>query len=111
MINNLTEFFLGKQMESVKGEELKKALETTITEEKKNLEQFKSLLSHCKTQIDAINRIQSSGSAPHDLLKKKKAFEGEQIIVNVAAQCQLCSFETKEKTNIRGHGWRQRHLL
>lgn len=95
--SNLTDFILGKLMESVQGEELQKALKATIEDEKQCLEQFKILLSHCKTQIDAIIIIEASGKSTHDLLKKKRAFEEEQIIVNVAAQCQLCSFETKEK--------------
>lgn len=96
-MDDYTSFFLGQRMDSVDGEELKKALERTISEEKLCLEQFKIQISHCKNQISAINKALSSGRGSQDLVIKKKAFEEEKTILNVAAQCQLCSFETKEK--------------
>ena len=91
------DLFLEQMMESSNGEELKAALESTIAEEKLCLEQFKIQIEHCRKQIKAIDKLMASGKTSHDLMVKKTAFEEEQIILNVAAQCQLCSFETKEK--------------
>lgn len=92
-----TEFFLESKMDSAEGEELKAALEKTIAEEKLCLEQFKFQINYCKKQILAINKILATGRGTHDIVIKRKAFEENQTILNVAAQCQLCSFETKEK--------------
>ena len=89
--------FLEQRMDSSDGEELKAALEATIAEEKLCLEQFKIQINHCRKQIKAIDKLLATGKASHDLTVKKKVFEEEQIILNVAAQCQLCSFETKGK--------------
>ena len=96
-MGDCTEYFLERKMDSADGEELKKALERTIAEEKLCLEQFKIQINHCKKQINAINKMLASGRSTQDLVMKKKAFEDEKTILNVAAQCQLCSFETKEK--------------
>lgn len=96
-MSDYTEYFLEGKMDSSEGEELKAALEATIAEEKLCLEQFKFQINHCIKQINIINKVISAGKGSHDLVMKKKAFEEEKTILNVAAQCQLCSFETKEK--------------
>ena len=84
-------------MNSSDGKDLKEALISTITEEKLCLEQFKNQLNFCKEQIVTINQIKTSGRFIENLEFKKKAFEEHQTILNVAARCQQCSLETKEK--------------
>ncbi len=84
------EFYLEKKIDSVDGLELKAALKKSITEEKLCLDLFKSEIRHCKNQITMINNVLATGRGDHDMIIKKNAFEDEQIILNVAALCQLC---------------------
>ena len=96
-MGDYTEYFLKSKMDSAEGEELKAALEATIAEEKLCLDQFKFQINYCKKQISSINKDLTTGRGTHDMVIKRNAFEENQTILNVAAQCQLCSFETKEK--------------
>lgn len=96
-MGDFIDLFLERRMDSEDGKELKLALESKIAEEKLCLDQFKIQINHCKKQIVAINKSLANGRDSQDLMIKKKAFEEDLMILNVAAQCQLCSFETKEK--------------
>lgn len=89
------ECFLEIKMDSSDGDELRVALEGTITEEKQCLEQFKFQIDYCQKQIDTINSRVSNGGPTHDLMVKKRAFEEQKFILNVAGQMQRCSYETK----------------
>lgn len=87
--------FLEQRMDSSDGEVLKAALENTISEEKKCLEQFELQIKICRGKIAEIdNRIARNGQT-HILMQMKRALEEQEFIVNTAAQCQQCSFETK----------------
>lgn len=82
-------------MDSSDGEELKAALESTIAEGKKCLGQFELQIRICRDKLAEINdRITSTGPT-HTLMTMKRAFEEQEFVINVAAQCQQCSYETK----------------
>ena len=87
--------FLEQRMDSADGVELKKALETTIEEEKKCLEQFELQIRICEIKLAEINSKIAEIGQTHTLMQMKRAFEEQKYIVNTAAQCQQCSFETK----------------
>lgn len=91
------DLFLSQRMNSLEGESLKVSLEQAIAEEKRCIDQFKIQIDYCKKQIKILDESLASGRVSCDLAIKKNAFEKEQVILNVAAQCQLCSFEIKEK--------------
>lgn len=89
------ESYLKALMDSPEGDELRKSLEYTIVDEKQCLDEFKNMISHCQRQLSVIdNRISEYGPTKV-LMAKQRAFEEEQIILNVAALTQQCSFETK----------------
>ena len=85
------ESYLGSLMSSPQGNRMKKALETTISDQERCLGEFRTILSHCENQLSLINRR----TLTKDLMTKKRAFEEEKIIVNVAALAQQCSYEIK----------------
>ena len=89
------DLFLEQRMNSVDGEEIKSKLEAAIDEEKKCLDSFKFQIDYCQKQIASINKIFASKGCSHDLIVKKRAFEEYKAILNVAAQIQECSYETK----------------
>lgn len=87
--------FLEQRMDSVDGDELRCALEAIVKEEKVNLELFRLQINHCRNQISIINSKIASGNPTHYLMTNKRAFEEQVFILNVAAQAQQCSYETK----------------
>lgn len=89
------DLFLEKHLESAEGAELKKALESTIEEEKRCLEQFQLQIRICRGKLTEINASITRNGQTHTLMQMKRAFEEQEFIVNTAAQCQQCSFETK----------------
>lgn len=82
-------------MDSSDGAELKDVLESTIEDEKKCLEQFELQINICRNKIAGIDESISKTGAMQILMQRKRAFEEQEYIVNTAAQCQQCSFETK----------------
>lgn len=82
-------------MDSSDGEELKAALEATIAEEKLCLEQFELQIRICRDKLAEINARISSVGPTHKLMAMKRAFEEQEFVINVAAQLQQCSYETK----------------
>lgn len=89
------EYFLEKLMESSKGNRLGDVLEGTIAEEKKCLEQFELQISICRSKLKEINDRISLVGPTHSLMTMKRVFEEQECIINVAAQFQQCSYETK----------------
>lgn len=89
------DIFLEQRMDSSDGEDLKTALENTIAEEKKCLEQFELQIKICRGKIAEIDERIARNGQTHTLMQMKRAFEEQEFIVNTAAQCQQCSFETK----------------
>lgn len=82
-------------MDSSDGKEIKTALESTIIEEKKCLEQFELQIKICREKLNGINARISSVGPTHALMTMRRAFEDQEFIINVAAQAQQCSYETK----------------
>lgn len=89
------DLFLEKHLESAEGAELKKALESTIEEEKRCLEQFELQIRICRGKLTEINASIKRNGQTHTLMQMKRAFEEQEFIVNTAAQFQQCSYETK----------------
>ncbi len=89
------DIFLQKRFDSSEGEELNAALESTIAEEKKCIEQFELQIKICKSKIAEINERISAIGPVHSLMLMKRAFGEQEFIINVAAQTQQCSYETK----------------
>lgn len=87
--------FLEQRMDSSDGEELKAALEATIAEEKLCLEQFELQIRICRDKLAEINARLSSVGPTHKLMAMKRGFEEQEFVINVAAQSQQCSYETK----------------
>lgn len=87
--------FLEQRMDSSEGEELKATLEATIAEEKLCLEQFELQIRICRDKLAEINARLSSVGPTHRLMAMKRAFEEQEFVINVAAQSQQCSYETK----------------
>lgn len=87
--------FLEQRMNSSDGEELKAALEASIAEEKLCLEQFELQIRICRDKLAEINARISSVGPTHKLMAMKRAFEEQEFVINVAAQSQQCSYETK----------------
>lgn len=87
--------FLEQRMYSADGEELKAALEATIAEEKLCLEQFELQIRICRDKLAEIDARISSVGPTHKLMEMKRAFEEQEFVINVAAQSQQCSYETK----------------
>ena len=87
--------FLEQRMDSLDGEELKSALEATITEEKLCLEQFELQIRICRDKLAEINVRISSVGPTYKLMAMKRGFEEQEFVINVAAQSQQCSYETK----------------
>ena len=94
-MNNYLDYFLEQRMNSADGEEIKGALEAISIEEKKCLELFKIQISHCQQQLALIGERITAGWHTHELMVKKRAFEEQEYVLNVAAQIQQCSYETK----------------
>lgn len=94
-MKNYLDWYLQQKFDSTYGEGLKAVLESTIEEEKACLELFEIQINICKNKITEIEHRIFSGGAIYDLMDKKRAFEEQQFILNVAAQCQQCSYETK----------------
>lgn len=89
------ESYLKALMDSPEGDQLRKSLENTIAEEERCLDEFKKMLSHCQGQLSLIDKSISEHGPSKVMMAKKRAFEEEQILLNVAALAQQCSFETK----------------
>lgn len=89
------DLFLEYNLKSLEGAEIKTALDSTIAEEKQCIELFKFQIKHCKQQIENINKVVDAGGANEDLMTKRRAFEDELLILNVAALAQRCNIETK----------------
>lgn len=94
-MDNFIDMFLEQRMDSADGDELRYALETIVKEEKVNLELFRFQINQCRKQISIINSKIASGNPTHYLMTNKRAFEEHEFILNVAAQAQQCSYETK----------------
>ena len=94
-MNNYLDYFLEQRMNSVDGEEIKGALETVSIEEKNCLELFKVQIRHCQQQLALIGERIAAGWHTHELMTQKRAFEEQEFVLNVAAQIQQCSYETK----------------
>lgn len=94
-MKNYLDYFLEQRMNSADGEEIKGALEAISIEEKKCLELFKIQISHCQQQLALIGERITEGWHTHELMVKKRAFEEQEYVLNVAAQIQQCSYETK----------------
>ncbi len=94
-MNNYLDYFLEQRMNSVDGEEIKGALEAVSIEEKNCLELFKVQIRHCQQQLALIGERIAAGWHTHELLTQKRAFEEQEFVLNVAAQIQQCSYETK----------------
>ena len=94
-MEKLLEILLEQKMKSPEGEDLKVALENTIAEEKKCLEQFELQIRICRDKLAEIDSRISTIGQTHSLMTMKRAFEEQEYIVNVAAQSQQCSYETK----------------
>ena len=92
-MNNYLDYFLEQRMNSADGEEIKGALEAISIEEKKCLELFKIQISHCQQQLALIGERITAGWHTHELMVKKRAFEEQEFVLNVAAQIQQCSYE------------------
>lgn len=94
-MKNYLEYFLEQRMNSSDGEKIKETLEAISLEEKKCLELFKIQIRHCQQQLALIGERIAEGWHTHDLMAKKRAFEEQEFVLNVAAQIQQCSYETK----------------
>jgi len=94
-MNNYLDYFLEQRMNSVDGEEIKGALEAVSIEEKNCLELFKVQIRHCQQQLALIGERIAAGWHTHELMTQKRAFEEQEFVLNVAAQIQQCSYETK----------------
>ena len=94
-MGKLLDKLLEQKLNSSDGELIKTALENTIAEEKKCLEQFELQIRICRDKLAEIDsRILSIGQT-HSLMTMKRAFEEQEYIINAAAQSQQCSYETK----------------
>ena len=100
-MKNYLDYFLEQRVNSADGEEIKGALEAISIEEKKCLELFKIQISHCQQQLALIGERITAGWHTHELMVKKRAFEEQEYVLNVAAQIQQCSYETKGKQSFR----------
>ena len=89
------DLFLEKRMDSADGVELKEALESTIEDGKRCLEQLELQIRICRGKIAEIDERVAKSGQTHTLMQMKRAFEEQEFIVNTAAQCQQCSYETK----------------
>ena len=89
------ESYLGVLMDSSEGKELQKALEDSIAEERECLKLFRVQIGHCQQQKNLIDRRISEDGPTRDNMAKRRAFEEEQTILNVAGLAQQCNFETK----------------
>lgn len=87
--------FLQRKMESQEGDYLRSALAMAINEEEKALELFKIQIKHCRENIKTIDDRVAANNPTHDLMAKRRAFEEQELILNVAAQVQQCSYEIK----------------
>ena len=94
-MKNYLDYFLEQRMNSVDGEEIKGTLEAISIDEKMCLDQFKNMIEHCLQQIALIDERIAKGWHTHNLMVKKRAFEEQELVLNVAAQIQQCSYETK----------------
>lgn len=89
------EYYLKALMDSPEGGQLRKSLENTIADEERCLNEFKKMISHCQGQLSLIAKSIFENGPSKVMMAKKRAFEEEQIILNIAALAQQCSFETK----------------
>ena len=89
------EVYLGELMDSSAGNELRKALEATSADERLGLEEFKKKISHCQNQLIIIQNIISAKGPTKEIMSRKRAFEEEQVILNIASLTHQCNYETK----------------
>ncbi len=94
-MDKFIDIFLEQRMDSADGDELRCALEAIVKEEKVNLELFRIQINYCRNQISIINSKIDSGNPTHYLMTNRRAFEEQEFILNIAAQAQQCSYETK----------------
>ena len=92
---NYFEVHLRELMNSPEGSKLKKALEATSADEKLGLEEFKRMISHCQDQLYLIQNSIATKGPTKEIMSKKRAFEDELAILNLAALAQQCNYETK----------------
>ena len=52
-------------------------------------------IRHCQQQLALIGERIAVGWHTHELMTQKRAFEEQEFLLNVAAQIQQCSYETK----------------
>ena len=89
------DYYLEQRMNSTDVDMIKDTLEAISLEEKKCLELFKIQIRHCQQQLALIGERIAAGWHTHELMIQKRAFEEQEFVLNVAAQIQQCSYETK----------------
>lgn len=89
------DYYLEQRMNSTDGDKIKETLEAISLEEKNCLELFKIQIRHCQQQLALIGERIAAGWHTHELMTQKRAFEEQEFVLNVAAQIQQCSYETK----------------
>lgn len=89
------EVYLRELMDSSAGNELREALEATSADERRGLEEFKKMISHCQNQLAIIQSSISAKGPTKEIMCRKRAFEEEQTILNIAALTHQCNYETK----------------
>lgn len=89
------DLFLEWRINSSDGDELRNALEATIEEEKRCLELFKIQMEECTRQLTKIDQMIEEGWHTHKVMQMRRAYEEYKYILNIAAQFELCSHETK----------------
>ena len=90
------DYYIEQRMNSTDGDKIKETLEAISLEEKNCLELFKIQIRHCQQQLALIGERIADGWHTHELMTQKRAFEEQEFVLNVAAQIQQCSYETKE---------------
>lgn len=94
-MKNYLDYFLERRMNSADGKKIKETLEAISIEEKNCLELFKVQIRHCQQQLALIGERIAVGWHTHELMTQKRALEEQEFVLNVAAQIQQCSYETK----------------
>lgn len=89
------EVYLGELMDSSAGKELSETLQTTSADERLGLEEFKKMISHCQNQLSIIQNSISANGPTKEIMLRKRAFEEELVILNIAALTHQCNYETK----------------
>ena len=104
-MKNYLDYFLEQRMNSADGEEIKGALEAISIEEKKCLELFKIQISHCQQQLALIGERITAGWHTHELMVKKRAFEEQEYVLNVAAQIESSKERIAVEASVMMYEW------